>query len=130
MKTSDGNFEVAGADKVREWFGYWPDFHDAEIISLSLSRYGESVLRVYPYAPDKPASVEFLMKGIVGLELWDFSNQNVISRLAVEPVTGENGAAIFRLELGPCYGLAGHIDAEEIRVELNPGKSSDGISSW
>jgi len=34
------------------------------------------------------------------------------------------------LILGPCYGLAGRIDAKRLRVELQPGKSLDGVSLW
>ena len=30
--------EISGAAELRDWFGYWPMFHDAEIISLHLNR--------------------------------------------------------------------------------------------
>jgi hypothetical protein len=29
---------VEGAKNLRDWFGYWPNFHDAEVISLHLNR--------------------------------------------------------------------------------------------
>ncbi|MGH9715484.1 MAG: hypothetical protein ACRD4R_01955 [Candidatus Acidiferrales bacterium] len=130
MANSDEGPQLPGSDKVIEWFGEWPDFHDAEIIGLMLSRVGESALRVYPYAPDKPATVEFMLSDIPDLELWDFSCQNVISSLGITKMKRDDGEAVFRLEMGPCYGLAGHIDAKQIRVGLVAGKSSDGISLW
>lgn len=88
------------------------------------------MLRVYPYAPEKPATVEFILSNIVGLELWDFSGQNVISSLDIERVQLDGGHIAFRLTMHPCYGLAGHLDSKEIRVSLLPGKSTDGVSLW
>ena len=29
---------IAGAAELVEWFGRWPSFHDAEIVSLELNR--------------------------------------------------------------------------------------------
>jgi hypothetical protein len=44
MNESGVEAELTGADAVRQWFGSWPNFHDAEVISLSLARKGLSVL--------------------------------------------------------------------------------------
>jgi hypothetical protein len=30
--------KVAGVDAVMQWFGGWPSFHDAEVISIFLAR--------------------------------------------------------------------------------------------
>jgi len=115
------------ADVVQQWFGYWPEFHDAEVISLYLylAREGESVLRVYPYWPRKPATVEFILEEVTDVELADFNRQNVINSLHIETAVDQNKEAVFRLNLSPCYGLAGRIDAKRIRVNLLPG---DGAS--
>lgn len=122
--------ELPGADKLYDWFGYWPDFHDAEIVSLSLSRVGASILRVYPYDPVKPAVVDFVLHEITDLSLNDFSRQNVISVLTVEKLPADDGAPIVRLTLGPCFGVAGHLDAKHVSIEVTPGKSPDGLSRW
>ena len=29
---------IGGAQELQDWFGYWPSFHDGEIISLRLNR--------------------------------------------------------------------------------------------
>jgi len=130
MSGSDAVSRIGGAGTVREWFGFWPDFHDAEVISVLLARTGPSVLRVYPYYPAKPATVDFILEGVTDVELSDFSSQNVISSLAIESVTNEDGDEVYRLTLGPCFGLAGRIDAKSLRIALTPGKSSDHVSLW
>jgi len=117
-----------GFDAVVRWFGDWPSFHDAEIISPHLARSGESLLRVYPYYPEKPAAADFVLEGVTDLELWDFSSQIVIFSLDLESVVDQTKEKAIRLTLSPCYGLAGHIDARGLRVKRVPGESSDGVN--
>ena len=35
---------IEGAKNLRDWFGYWPSFHDAEVILLHLNRSDASTL--------------------------------------------------------------------------------------
>jgi Immunity protein 50 len=126
---------IEGAQAVFDWFGYWPSFHDAEIIDLHLATAGPSWLSVLTwhmnrdviesgfYRREREAIVTFTLTGIADLELADFSNQNVISSLAIEPRA--HGA---RLILKPCYGLTGFIEAAEVRVALTPGKDATLIA--
>ena len=93
---------------------------------MHLAREGKSVLLVYPYWPQQPATVEFIFEEVTDVELADFSRQNVISSLSIEPTVDQNKQEVLRLNLFPCYGLAGRIDAKRIRVNLLPGKSPDG----
>ena len=122
--------ELPGAESVIEWFGTWPSFHDAEVISISLARSGKSVLRVYPYYPQKTATVKFVFEEITDVELSDFSPQNVIFDLNVEVAKDGNGDPIFRVILHPCFGLAGRIEAKRLEFALEPGQSPDGVSQW
>jgi hypothetical protein len=120
---------ISGAAQLFEWFGRWPSFHDAEILSLHLDRSGTSSLSVHTWAMtnqvdakgyfllEKQLVVEFLLEEIFDLELNGFNHQNVLSRLDIEKA--EEG---FRLVLGDCYGLAGTIDAKIVAIRLNPGK--------
>jgi hypothetical protein len=130
MTANDIGVSLHGSHAVMQWFGGWPTFHDAEIISMNLARTGQSVLRVYPYYPDKPATVDFIFEEITDVELADFSGQNVISSLGIEEVIDQTEEKAIRLTMSPCYGLAGRIDAKRLRVELLPGKSPDGVSLW
>jgi hypothetical protein len=72
------------------------------------------------YKADNHCVVTFLLEQISDLELADFSSQNVISGLEIE-----KQEAGYRLELFPCYGLAGYIVAKSIRVEFKPGIPDD-----
>ncbi len=121
---------IPGAEAVTEWFGGWPCFHDGEVISFVLCRKGETVVRVYPYYPQNPATVEFVLSEISNLELIGFSRQNVINDLTIAQILGGEGVPLLRLELQPCFGLAGCLDAKKITVNLLPGKSTDGVSQW
>jgi hypothetical protein len=120
--------EITGAAELHDWFGYWPDFHDAEIMSLHLNRAGSSVLRLHTwetskevdhqgnYVQKKHLVVELGLNNISELDLHDFNNQNVISGLIIN--RSDSG---FRLQLGACYGLAGFVEAEKISIRITPG---------
>jgi hypothetical protein len=64
MTVKDIGVSLTGSDALVQWFGNWPSFQDAEVICLSMARTGESRLRVYPYYPDKPATVDFVLEEI------------------------------------------------------------------
>ena len=124
---------IPGADDVVRWFGMWPSFHDAEVLEVDLKRRGRSSVRIHAFRMTKEvdatghfildlhALVTFWLEGVSDLELADFSGTNVIFGLALEPV-----AAGFRLELSPCYGVAGYIEASRISVSLEPGMPEQG----
>jgi hypothetical protein len=121
--------DIPGAAELHDWFGYWPTFHDAEIISLHLNREGSSSLRVHTwettkevvekgyYVLAKHVVVEIILETVSDLSLDDFSQQNVISGLNIEK--RDSG---FRLLLGACYGLAGRIEAERLSIRITPGQ--------
>ena len=120
---------VEGAQAVADWFGEWPSFHDAEVLELHLARRGVSWLKLHAwrrtdeveadgtFVLDRHAVVSFQLQDVLDLELADFSGQNVIAGLSIEP--GERG---LRLVLQPCFGLAGYIEASAISVHLAPGR--------
>jgi len=105
--------DIPGADKLLQWFENAPDFHDGEILELRLSRSEASWIRIL--TAYKPAIVTFTLEDITDLELFDFSCQNVISGLDLEKRDD-----VFRLTMGPCYGIAGFIDAKRVSVDLSP----------
>jgi hypothetical protein len=123
--------EIPGAKELHEWFGYWPDFHDAEIVSLHLNRKGISSLRVHTWETTKEVDergyyvlakhvvVEFVFETVSELSLNGFNQQNVIFSLGIEKT--DLG---FRLTLGECYGLAGSIEAERLSISITPGSPS------
>lgn len=118
---------VNGAKNLCDWFGYWPSFHDAEVIWLHLNRRTTSSLVVHTwemtkevdeqgyYVQAKHVVVEFLMNNIVDLNLNGFSHQNVIFGLMIERLDDN-----YRLTLEGCYGIAGTIDAKDISIRMTP----------
>jgi hypothetical protein len=123
---------VEGAKNLRDWFGYWPSFHDGEVIEMHLCRSSVSSIKIHTWETTnevdahgynimtKHVVVEFLFKGISSLSLSGFNNQNVLFGLALEKANGG-----YRLILDECYGLAGTIEANEISIRLAPGKPQD-----
>ena len=121
--------EIEGSAELEEWFGYWPSFHDAEIVSLHLNRKGSSSLRIHTWETTKEIDdkgyyvlakhivVELVFEAVCGLTLNGFNQQNVIFGLAIEKT--DSG---FRVTLDDCYGLAGSIEAEKMSLRLTPGK--------
>ena len=123
--------KIKGSEKIIEWFGNWPSFHDSEIVELSLKRKNESFLKIHAwnmtnkvdekgqFITEKHALVIFTLENITDLELFGFSNQNVISSLDIKIV--DEG---YNLKLNPCYGLAGYLVAKNISVEVQPHAST------
>lgn len=120
---------ITGAQELYDWFGFWPSFHDAEVIELHLNRRAPSCLAIHTwemtnrldskgyYELEKHVVVEFTFEDISALSLEGFGQQNVIFGLAIEKTE-----AGFRLTLDPCYGLSGSIAAERMSISLTPGK--------
>lgn len=121
----DARGQLPGAETVLEWFGRWPNFADAEIVSLSLARVGRSLLRVYVVDRDKPAVVEFTFEEITDLSLEDFSSQNVIAGFLAEHVSTDHFGGVVRVTLWPCFGLTGRIEAKRVRLGVIAGKPVD-----
>ena len=109
---------IGGAQKVREYFGQWPSFHDAEILDLHLDRANSSWLRVYTaidgfHPEQRTGTVIFRFKEVIDLELYDFSCQNVVSSIVFKKT-----AKGFKVSCVPCFGLGGWLEVSDISVEL------------
>ena len=120
---------INGAEELYDWFGFWPSFHDAEVVKLHLNRRGASNLLIHIWEMTKNVDskgyyelvkhvvVEFTLEGVSALSLEGFSGQNVIFGLAIDRIE-----AGFRLTLDPCYGLSGSIVAQGVFIRFTPGK--------
>ena len=89
---------IPGAEAVAEFFGMWPAFHDAEILSVPVNRGATSVIRLHAWTispqtdergfrvKDYEGVVRFELRGIKQLVLKgeDADRQNVIESLLVE----------------------------------------------
>jgi hypothetical protein len=120
--------DVPGAAEIVNWFGHWPTFHDAEILSIELNRSGTSTLKVHTFATSKEldargyfitnkhAVVSFLLDGICALQLDGFNHQNVIFDLGINK--HDDG---YELVLGGCNGVEGRLVAREIQIAFEAG---------
>lgn len=118
---------VRGAAELNAWFGYWPTFHDAEVLSVALERNAASRLRVHTwhmtnqvdergyYVMTKHIVVSFVLENVTDCELGAFNRQNVLNSLRVE-----RESKGFKVILDECYGLNGSITATGLRIELEP----------
>jgi hypothetical protein len=126
--------EIPGATEIIAWFGYWPSFHDAEVLGMELHRDGNSTIRIHTWEMTdqvngqgvfvciKHAIVSFVLEQVTNLHLDSFNKQNVISGLLLKQ-TGEG----YELTLGGCYGIEGTIVADRVRIELQPGTPADSV---
>jgi hypothetical protein len=121
--------DVGGAQELFDWFGYWPSFHDATVLSFQVNLTESSHLRLHTWEMTdrvdergffiltKHVVVEFILEDISKLDLEGFSGQDVILGLAVHKV--DFG---FKLTIDPCCNLGGEIIAGNIAIRLFPGK--------
>ena len=124
--------EVPGADALFQWFGYWPDFHDAEVLEIDLNRSGSTRVFVHTFEMSnqvgecgcyvclKHVIISFLLEGLKTIQLQRFNHQNVVSEVAL--VRTKQG---FQLFLEQCSGVAGSLTAERISIEIEPGVPLD-----
>lgn len=118
---------------VIQWFGFIPDFHDAEVISMDLRRAPElSTIRVDAWRTlsdvdergyfkiDRRAVVCFVLRNVVRQEISDWNHQNVLNKLTV--ATEQDGQV---LNLETIYGVGGYFVAQEITVEVKPVSALD-----
>jgi hypothetical protein len=128
MEQTKFPIDVPGAVEIVNWFGQWPTFHDAEIVSIELNRSGTSTLKVHTFVTtkeldargcfmtNKHAVVSFLLDDICALQLDGFNHQNVIFDLELK--RHNEG---YEVVLGGCYGFEGRIVAREIQITFEAG---------
>ena len=126
--------EIPGAEEVVAWFGYWPTFHDAEVVSINLDRKSGCRLVINAfrmtsaldeegkYVCAKHAIVTFVLEGfpmdengIVNNRIDSFNQQNVLSSLWINRIPEG-----YEMVLEGCYGVEGKLVASHIAVELEP----------
>lgn len=132
---------IPGAEAVVQWFGHWPSFHDAEVLSITLNRSTGTTVELHAflrtselddrgyYVLAKHAVVTFVLEGfpldeegITTTRIDYFNHQNVLMSLDVEKTD-----AGFKLSLYGCFGVDGVIGCERLSVKLQPGVPAEGV---
>ena len=110
---------VTNPDLVVKNLGSWPSFHDAEIMSIELSRMdgvtAKLAVKAIPFDPSGKSRTSLLTFFFEGLDddmqLGYFNHQNVVNGLTVETTDDR-----LKLTLEPCYGLNGSCTFSSARV--------------
>src|SRR5579885_1664987 len=127
--------DVPGAQDVIEWFGYWPTFHDAEVLSVSFDRLSGCRVSIHAfemtpevdssghYVLAKHAIVTFSMEGfpmdecgISNTRIESFNHKNVLSSASIS-----RRPQGYELLLEGSYGVYGSILCERMSVAVQPG---------
>ena len=122
MKQTGFLIDVPGAAEIINWFGHWPTFHDAEVVSIELNRSGTSILKVHTFVGHKHAIVSFLLDDICELQLSGFNHQNVIFRLDLNKQDEE-----YEIVLVGCYGVEGRIVTKKIQITFEAGIPASSV---
>jgi hypothetical protein len=129
--------DIEGAAELERWFGYWPNFHDAEVGSILLNRVGISIITIHTWDRTKKVDsdgrfilerhvvVHFELEKISDLKLEGFNQQNVVFEISITKAKDT-----YRLELSDCYGIGGYLEAGTIRIRLAPGIPADYPNCW
>jgi hypothetical protein len=127
---------IVGSESVISLLGYWPSFHDAEVISFSAERAPEVTksstvaklcVHVRTYVPDGEGTaqyeqilkssvlVNFVFQGARTFEFSGFNHQNVINAIGITE-TSENGGRALIVEIESIWGFGGTLVCDGILV--------------
>ena len=128
---------IAGSEVVVKALGYWPTFHDAEIISFSAHRalpleIGYTVARLavhvrryetvgegtaqYEQVLRKSLLVRLVFNGAREFELSGFNHQNVVNSINVTRLEA-NEAEGFLVDVESIWGFGGTLQCSSVAVE-------------
>jgi hypothetical protein len=135
--------QITNAEALISVFGYWPSFHDAEVVALSLSRafnddYGPALaatIHVFEmtsavsssghFVCHKHSIVELRFRNIDDLNLEEFNHQNALNELSIkqaDPLQSHRQFAVsFEGASGlDCTFICQHIEVLSITQGIPP----------
>ncbi|MEM5948947.1 Imm50 family immunity protein [Spirochaetia bacterium 38H-sp] len=119
------NNDIIGKKIIEDYFGYFPTFHDCEIVELKFNRdknYAEITLYVFDTAKEtddnghfkkqKECFISFEIRNLEDMLLKGFNHQNVLERIRFVKTDDDK----IKIYLDGCFGLSGYIKAEKVSV--------------
>ncbi len=107
--------DVHGAEQLVRVFGYWPSFHDAEVLRFCLDRSGhegawgptaECIVHVFEMTSEVSPEGYYILKNhslvtfrfleVVEIELFDFNHQNALWGLEITNIAERQLDPSFR----------------------------------
>jgi len=132
---------ISGSEKLTGVFGYWPSFHDAEVIELHLSRGDALTERRHPRFPILTTKIHlweltnevdargyFVLKhhtlatlrfhDVLELEMEGFNQQNALSCLLITPQEHTSGPwnRTYSVTFQAAFGMAAQFRCSRIEV--------------
>ena len=126
---------IPGAESVISWFGYWPGFHDCEIIDLRLGSDSVLRLRAFEMTDKIDAAGYYKLHKHCTVSFW-FSDEVAFSLVSESGTSGIVFSLDFlkdgnhpKMEIQSSCGVDGWILAKNWRVELerSAGTQADRI---
>ncbi|MEW6027308.1 MAG: Imm50 family immunity protein [Planctomycetota bacterium] len=122
---------IINSNLLIDWFGYWHDFHDFEVMHIDMNRKGPTIImQVYGfkmlpevdekgyYKLTKHCVITIKFNEVSDLSLEEFNHQNVLASLSFNEEKDS-----IRTALWPCYGCHGFIVSRNVEVvNINPIK--------
>jgi hypothetical protein len=121
---------IPGAERVAAWFGEWPTFQDAEILSVLVNRDTTSLIRIHTWIPSlrtdwrgravraREAIVVFEFAAMSSLHIEEDASPTRDPRQGLSVEQTETG---FHLRFVPGHGLGGDVIAQQLAVRLEGG---------
>ena len=120
---------LSGQQDIIDWFGRFPQFHDAELLRIELSSVRNSTMLIHAWTmtevvndegfcvTDRHALVTINLSEISAIRLGDFHQPGIIANLEISALQSQ-----MQISWTSSYGVHGHIVAGQISFELKPGK--------
>ncbi len=133
--------KIANSNLLTDFYGEWPSFHDAEVISIQLDRYEPSlVASIYTfrmtsqiddrgyYVLDRKAVVTFRFRDIVEPSIDGFNHQNVLFGLTLKDISDHQLEDIrFEVTFDSSYGVNASFKCRAIEIlTLEEGPPEQG----
>ncbi|GMV95486.1 MAG: hypothetical protein AMXMBFR82_52640 [Candidatus Hydrogenedentota bacterium] len=128
--------QVRGSELLTDIFGFWPSFHDAEVVRIALERTlpfedGPHLLAdIHTFEMTKEVDsdgyhilrhhvvVSFRFGGVDQLQLEGFNNQNVVFGLSIEPIDeGQNDGFRYEVKFEASYGIGANFMCRDVCIE-------------
>jgi len=139
--------QIANHKLVTDWFGHWPSFHDAEVLSMHLDRKpletrpGPSfVVRLHAfemtpevdergyYKLTKHAIITLQFGGVDEISLDGFNCQNAVWQLDFAEVVNQDKQPALGVSLSSSFGVRCDFRCTLAGVEsITPGKPDEGV---
>ena len=141
---------IEGSEKLTGIFGYWPSFHDAEVLDVHLFRGGIKLkekrylfpvlttkLHVWELTNEVNQQGYFVLRkhtlttmrfhDVLDLRMEGFNQQNAILQLSItRNQTSENPAGAFVVNFDPAFGMGAAFTCSRIEVVDAVPCSDDG----